>query len=97
MTALTLESLDSRQPANPPRRLYTLEKFAERHSSFLTLGALTGQVWRSKPRQSSRGEIPGNGLEECGAIVRVNGRVLIDEARYFEWVDEQQAERRSEP
>ena len=88
--AMTIESLH-KQPASPPRRLFTLEKFAERHSSFLTLPAITNQVWRSK----SRGEIPGNGLEECGAIVRINGRVLIDEALYFEWIDAQQPARRS--
>jgi hypothetical protein len=30
-------------------------------------------------------------LEEAGAIVRINGRVLIDEDRYFAWIDSQQA------
>jgi hypothetical protein len=77
----------------PPRRLFTLKAFAERHASFLTLPALTNQVWKAKGRHSSVGEIPGNGLEGAGAIVRLNGRVLIDEARYFEWVDAQQAGR----
>jgi len=75
----------------PPRRLFTLPKFAERHDSFLTLAALTNQVFKAKTRQSTKGEIPGNGMEEAGAIVRLNGRVLIDEAAYFEWVDSQQA------
>ena len=75
---------------SPPRRLFSLAKFAERHASFLTLSAITNQVHRAKPRQSSLGEIPGNGLEEAGAIVRVNGRVLIDEDRYFLWIDSQQ-------
>ncbi len=74
----------------PPRRLFTLPKFAERHSSFITLAAITNQVFKAKSRQSSKGEIPGNGLEEAGAVVRLNGRVLIDEDRYFAWVDAQQ-------
>lgn len=74
----------------PPRRLFTLKAFAERHASFLTLAALTNQVFKARPRQSTKGEIPGNGLEEAGAIVRLAGRVLIDEAAYFEWVDSQQ-------
>lgn len=75
----------------PPRRLFTLPKFAERHSSFITLPAITNQVFKAKARQSSKGEIPGNGLEEAGAIVRLAGRVLIDEEAYFSWVDSQQA------
>lgn len=74
----------------PPRRLFTLPKFAERHASFLTLPALTNQVFKAKPRQSTKGEIPGNGLEEAGAIVRLAGRVLIDEDGYFRWIDGQQ-------
>jgi hypothetical protein len=75
----------------PPRRLFTLPKFAERHSSFTTLAAITNQVFKAKARQSTKGKIPGNGMEEAGAIVRLNGRVLIDEDAYFRWVDAQQA------
>lgn len=78
-------------PEPPPRRLFTLPKFAERHSSFTTLAALTNQVFKAKARQSTKGEIPGNGMEEAGAVVRLNGRVLIDEDAYFRWVDAQQA------
>lgn len=71
----------------PPRRLFTLKAFAERHASFLTLPALTNQVFKAKPRESTKGTIPGNGLEEAGAIVRLAGRVLIDEDGYFRWID----------
>lgn len=71
----------------PPRRLYTLKNFAERHVSFLTLAALTNQVFKASERHSSKGVIPGNGMSELGAIVRINGRVLIDEDRYFLWID----------
>lgn len=76
----------------PPRRLFTLAKFAERHASFLTLPSLTNQVFKANTRHSSRGVIAGNGMNEAGAIVRVNGRVLIDEDRYFAWVDALQKE-----
>lgn len=75
----------------PPRRLFTLPKFAERHSGMTTLPALTNQVFKAKPRQSSKGVIQGNGMEEAGAVVRLAGRVLIDEDAYFRWVDSQQA------
>lgn len=71
----------------PPRRLFTLPSFAEHHASFLTLPAITNQVFKAKSRKSTKGEIPGNGLEEAGAIVRLAGRVLIDEDRYFAWID----------
>jgi len=74
----------------PPRRLFTLPAFAERHSTFLTLPAITNQVFKAKTRKSTKGDIPGNGLEEAGAIVRLAGRVLIDEERYFAWIDAQQ-------
>jgi hypothetical protein len=74
----------------PPRRLFTLPKFAERHASFLTLPALTNQVFKSRSRESTKGAIPGNGMLDHGAIVRLNGRVLIDEDRYFRWLDAKQ-------
>ena len=76
--------------APPPRHLFTLAKFAERHASFLTLASLTNAVFKARARQGSTGKIPGNGLEEAGAIVRLAGRVLIDEDAYFSWVDSQQ-------
>ena len=74
----------------PPRRLFTLPKFAERHSSFLTLSALTNQKFKSEPRKSSRGEIPGNSLAEFGAFIAIGRRVLVDEDAYFRWLDAQQ-------
>lgn len=74
----------------PPRRIFTLKAFAERHRTFLTLPALTNQVFKAKSRKSTKGDIPGNGLEEAGAIVRLAGRVLIDEDAYFRWIDAQQ-------
>ena len=76
---------------SPPRRLFTLATFSERHSSFLTLAAITNQVFKAKTRKSTKGDIPGNGMEEAGAIVRLAGRVLIDEDRYFAWVESLQS------
>jgi hypothetical protein len=79
-------------PDSPPRRrVFTLPKFAERHSSFLTLPALTNQVFKARPRRSSKGEIGGNGMLDYGVIVRLNSRVLIDEDNYFRWLDAKQA------
>jgi len=95
MQTQTAQQIESgRTPATftepPPRRLYTLLNFAERHSGFITLAAVTNQVFKAKARHSTKGVIPGNGMEEAGAIVRLAGRVLIDEDRYFAWVDSQQ-------
>ena len=28
-----------------------------------------------------------NGLQESGALVRINGRILVDEAKFFSWVE----------
>ncbi len=78
-------------PDRPTRRLSTLKKFAERHSDFLTLPAVTNQVFKAQPRQSSRGEIAGNGMLDFGVIVRIGRKVLLDEDAYFRWLDAQQA------
>lgn len=74
----------------PPRRLFTLSKFAERHSDFTTLSAITNQVFKAQPRHSTKGEIRGNGMLDYGVIVRSGRRVLIDEDAYFRWLDAQQ-------
>ena len=50
--------------------------------------ALRHLVFDSKSRVVSRGRvIPGNGLEEAGAIIRVGRRVLIDLDRFDTWLD----------
>jgi hypothetical protein len=48
---------------------------------------------RTDPGHSSKGDIPGNGLIEAGAIIRIGRKVLIDEACFFEWVESQQGTR----
>lgn len=71
----------------PPRRLFMLKRFAERHSNFTTLSALTNQVFKAKSRHSSKGEIAGNGMLEFGVIVRIGRKIVIDEDAYFSWLD----------
>ena len=39
----------------------TIEQFSERHPAF-TPPALRNLIFKASPRQSSKGEIPGNGL-----------------------------------
>jgi hypothetical protein len=73
----------------PPRATFsTVELFAERHPAF-TAPALRNLIFRAESRKSSLGAIPGNGLIEAGAILRVGRRVLIDEDRFFAWVRSQ--------
>jgi hypothetical protein len=76
-------------PADAPRPIFTVEQFSIRNPAF-TPAALRNLIFKAEPRQSSRGEIPGNGLAECGAIIRLGRKVLINEARFYSWVEDQQ-------
>jgi hypothetical protein len=78
-----------------PRDLFTVEQFAERRPAW-TEAALRNMILNSADRLNSRGErIPGNGLFEAGAIVRVGRRVLIDEQAFFRWIADQQRKHRA--
>ena len=53
-----------------------------------TRSSLTHLMFQAKTRINSKGQpIPGNGLEEIGAIVRIGRKVLIDLDKFDEWVD----------
>jgi hypothetical protein len=58
------------------RTLLTVRQFSEKHTAFTQAG-LRWVIFNEK----------SNGLFESGAIVRVGRRVLIDEARFFGWID----------
>ena len=63
----------------------TVAQFAARNPAF-TPPAIRNSIFKAEPRQTSRGEIPGNGLAESGAIIRLGRRVLLDEAKFLDWV-----------
>lgn len=65
--------------------LYTVEQFAAVEPAF-TAAALRNLIFKAEPRQSSKGEIPGNGLIDCGAIVRRGRKVMIHRERFLDWV-----------
>ena len=67
---------------------HTTKQFSNKYPAF-TEPALRNLIFKAERRQSTRGEIPGNGLIEAGAIVRIGRKVLIDEERFFEWVRQQ--------
>jgi hypothetical protein len=69
-------------------RLHTVAQFHAAHPAF-TAAALRNLIFKAESRHSTNGEIPGNGLLEAGAIVRLGRRVLIDEDRFFHWVRDQ--------
>jgi hypothetical protein len=63
----------------------TVGQFSERNPAF-TPAAIRNLVFKAKDRQSSCGVIAGNGLIEAGAILRIGRKVLIDEARFHDWM-----------
>jgi len=73
-------------PEIPPRpMLYTVEQFSSAEPAF-TPAALRNLIFKAEPRHSTKGEIPGNGLIECGAIVRRGRKVMIHRERFMVWV-----------
>jgi len=69
------------------RTLLTVRQFSERHPAF-SQGALRNLIFFADDRKTSKGNMPGNGLSV--ALFRIGCKVLIDEARFFTWIDQQQ-------
>ncbi len=69
------------------RTLLAVRQFSEKHPAF-SQGALRNMMFLAADRKTSKGNMPGNGLSV--ALVRIGRKVLIDEARFFEWIDQQQ-------
>ena len=68
--------------------LLTVRQFAEKHQAF-PQGSIRSLIFHASPRHSSQGQIDGNGLS--AALIRIGRKVLINEARFFEWVEKQGA------
>jgi hypothetical protein len=73
-------------PAQLPT-LLTVRQFVDKHQAF-TQGAIRNLTFLAKSRHTSKGKIKGNGLDI--AMVRLGRKLLIDEAKFFEWIDAQQ-------
>jgi hypothetical protein len=78
-------------PAIPTQRsaYLTVSQFSEANPAF-TEASVRNLIFKAEPRESSLGMIPGNGLTESGAIIRLGRKVLIHEARFFAWLEAQQ-------
>ncbi len=73
--------------ANPDTRsLLSVRAFSQKHSSFPE-GSLRHLIFHSQPRP----HVKSNGLIEAKVLLRVGRKILIDEARFFEWVDANQS------
>lgn len=60
-------------------RVYsTVQQFSKRHQAF-TVGGLRHQIFNEE----------SNGLAKSGAIVRNGRRILINEQKYFDWLEAQ--------
>lgn len=53
--------------------------------------ALRNMIHKADARKSSLGDIEGNGLIESRAIVRLGRKVLINEERFFDWIESKQS------
>ena len=72
----------------------TIPQFSARNPAF-SIPALRNLRFKAEPRINADGDtVPGNGLIEAGAILLIGRKVLIHEARFFEWLDEQQRGRK---
>lgn len=56
----------------------TVQQFTEKQPAFTT-GGLRALIFNERT----------NGLAKSGAIVRIGRKVLIDEAKFFTWVESQ--------
>lgn len=87
--ALITSAVTAAFPASqqPPRILLTVRQFSDKHPAF-PQGSLRNLIFLAENRNTSKGVIKGNGLDI--ALVRIGRKLLIDETKFFQWIDEQQ-------
>ena len=74
---------------NEGLRLITIRKLANTpgYAQAFSESSLRHLVFDAKPRTNSKGQIiPGNGLLEAGAIVRVGRKILVDLDAFDAWL-----------
>lgn len=72
-----------------PLALKTLRQIAqtERYASVFTESSLRALLLAARPRLNSSGQsVPGNGLYESGAIIRIGRRIFVDPVAFDDWV-----------
>ena len=68
----------------PPRPIFTIFNFSKRNPSW-TESSLRWLIYCAKERHSAKSLSPANGLSI--AIIRKQGRVFIDEEKFFKWLE----------
>lgn len=88
MQTETTQAIQAAYPDLSPqaRTLSTVRQFSEKHPAF-SQGSLRNLIFLASERHTSKGKIPGNGLNT--ALVRIGRKLLINEAAFFAWIDEQ--------
>ncbi len=71
------------------KRLVTIRELSNTPGyACFTEASLRHLIFNSQDRQNSNGEIiPGNGLSEAGAIIRLGRKVLIDLNEFDAWLN----------
>ena len=70
-----------------PRPLFSVRQFCERNKAF-TQSTMRALIFQADLKFSAKGkQLAGNGLIEAGAVLRGGRKVLIDEAKFYEWLD----------
>lgn len=71
----------------PRRRVATVAQLAAAYPVF-SQAAIRDLIFKAADRFNSKGDrIPGNGLAEAGAILRVGRKILIDLDAFEAWLD----------
>ena len=68
----------------------TVEQFSNDNPCF-TPSALRNLIFKANERKSTKGIIKGNGLSESGVIIRIGRKVLINETKFYQWIESQNA------
>ena len=72
----TNTAIETHEALQPTQLYSTVKQFAERHPAF-TVPSLRALIFDGNT----------NGLNESGAVVRINRRVLINESKFFSWLE----------
>lgn len=78
------------QPIEQRPSYKTVYQFSNDNPCF-THSSLRNLIFKADERQATNGVIAGNGLLEVGAIVRIGRKVLINEDRFYQWIEAQNA------
>ena len=79
------EAIEMQTSEIPRKTFFTIAQFAAAEPAF-SASSLRNLIFKGAPRHSTKGEIPGNGLLESGAIVRSGRKVLIHRDNFLQWM-----------